>query len=593
MNRPALAPINRLIAEGKLDQAEIQLRRLIARSPGDASLVSMMAAVLLSMGRRDESLLFHQRAAELAPNQHAPWLAFGLALVQIQRHTDAVAPLERAATLAPTLPAAAIALAGALVATGHSSAAIAKLESLLHLLPGDPHATLVLESLLSDRAQTGAAVSVLREAISRRHGDPILRAALCHRLLYASDTTPSQIGAEHESLGRLLAPEIPGPSLKRDRQEDRRLKLALISPDLRGRPAAAFIEPIAELLSRKGFELHLFPLSAHRDATTDRLAKLADVWHPPQAILNAENRLDLASLSARLAEAKLDIAIDLAGYSPGSGLLALAHRVAPVQCTYGYPGTSGIPALDLRLADSVTMPVGDTAIGTERIVRLDPCLFCFRPPADAPMPQRAWERRAVVFGCFASPARISARTFDLWVALLSRVPNARLVLKSKPYGDPMVREFFTAAFSSRGVDPARLVLMGHSKDLSTHLSAYNGIDVALDTVPYNGTTTTCESLWMGVPVVTIQGDHHASRSGTSILSAVGKGEWAAQTTEAFVNVAAALVSDVEALAAARSKLRDQVRRSALCDERAFVNRFQNALREAWIRWCRTGSAGRG
>lgn len=593
MNRPALAPIDRLIAQGKLDPAEIQLRRQIARSPSDASLVSMMATVLLSMGRRDESLLFYQRAAELAPDQPAPWLAFGLALVQLQRHTDAIAPLERAAALAPTLPAATIALASALVATGRSSAAIAQLESLLHLLPGDPDATLLLESLLSDRGHTGAAVSVLREAVFRRHGDPILRAALCHRLLYASDTTPSQIGAEHESLGRLVAPEIAGPPLKRDRQEERRLKLALISPDLRGRPAAAFIEPIAELLSRKGFELHLFPLSAPRDATTDRLARHADVWHPPQAVLSAENRLDLAALGARLAEAKLDIAIDLAGYSPGSGLLALAHRVAPVQGTYGYPGTSGIPAVDLRLADSVTLPIRDTAIGTERIVRLDPCLFCFRPPPDAPMPQRAWERRAVVFGCFASPARISSRTIDLWASLLARIPSARLVLKSKPYGDPVVREFFTAAFSSRGVDPARLVLMGHSKDLSTHLSAYNGIDVALDTLPYNGTTTTCEALWMGVPVITLRGDHHASRSGTSILSAIGTGAWAAESAEAFVDTGASLVADVEALAAARSKLRDLVRRSPLCDERAFVNRFQDALREAWIRWCRTGSAGRG
>ncbi|MEK6700834.1 MAG: tetratricopeptide repeat protein [Planctomycetota bacterium] len=593
MIRPALAPIDRLIAEGKLDQAETQLRRLIARSPSDVSLVSTMATVLSGMGRRDESLLFHQRAAELAPDQPAPWLALGLALVQIHRHADALAPLERAASLAPAQPAATLALARAQVATGRSSAAIAQLESLLHLLPGDPEATLLLESLLSDRGQTGAAVSVLREAISRRHGDPILRAALCHRLLCASDATPSQIGAEHESLGRLLAPDIPGSTLLRDRQEDRRLKLALISPDLRGRPAAAFIEPIVELMGRKAFELHVFPLTAHRDATTDRLAKLADVWHPPQAILSTDSRPDLSALAASLAETKLDIAIDLAGYSPNSGLAALAHRIAPVQCTYGYPGTSGIPAVDLRLADSLTLPIHDTAIGTERIVRLDPCLFCFRPPADAPMPQRAWERRAVVFGCFASPARISTRSVELWAALLSKIPSARLVLKSKPYADPVVREFFTAAFSSRGVDPARLVLMGHSKDLSTHLSAYNGIDVALDTVPYNGTTTTCEALWMGVPVVTLRGDHHASRSGTSLLSAVGKGEWAAETPEAFVDVAASLVSDVEALAAARSKLRDQVRRSPLCDERTFVNRFQDALRAAWIRWCRTGSAGRG
>jgi predicted O-linked N-acetylglucosamine transferase (SPINDLY family) len=262
-----------------------------------------------------------------------------------------------------------------------------------------------------------------------------------------------------------------------------------------------------------------------------------------------------------------------------------------VQVSYlGYPNTTGLPAIDYRLTDEVADPKGAGAFHSESLARLPDCFLCYQPLLDAPpvgeLP--AAGAGCITFGSFNNLAKINPGVVALWSNAVRAVPGSRLLVKNPSLTDPDRRAQYQALFRARGLGEDRVELLGHTPTREEHLELYARVDIGLDTFPYNGTTTTCEALWMGVPVLTLIGDRHAGRVGASLLRCLGLDDWVAADDAAFVERAAGFAADLAGLAGMRGGLRDRLVGSSLCDADAFAGKVEAAYRDMWHRWCKTG-----
>jgi predicted O-linked N-acetylglucosamine transferase (SPINDLY family) len=318
------------------------------------------------------------------------------------------------------------------------------------------------------------------------------------------------------------------------------------------------------------------------DEATRRLRALASTWRDVAAFSDAQ-------LAEQIREDGIDILIDLAGHTSDSRLLAFARRPAPVQVTYlGYPDTTGMTGMDWRISDDTCDPPGESdARHTEKLARPADCFLCYRAPAMLPevTPPPAREAGLVTFGSFNTAAKLNGELARIWARILQNVPGSRLLIKSRGLGDAGTAAHVRSLLASHGIDAERVELVEQHPDVVSHLQSYARMDIALDTFPYNGTTTTCEALIMGVPVVTARGDRHAGRVGATLLRTVGREEWVAKTEDEYVEIATRLASDIPALAAERQEQRARVSASALCDEIGFTRRLEAAYRRMWKGFC--------
>jgi predicted O-linked N-acetylglucosamine transferase (SPINDLY family) len=253
----------------------------------------------------------------------------------------------------------------------------------------------------------------------------------------------------------------------------------------------------------------------------------------------------------------------------------------------GYLNTTGIDAIRFRMVDHVTDPPGDEALNSEELLRLDGAFLCYGGPREAPevVPPPLLSRGEVTFGSFNTLDKISGPVLDAWAAVLLAVPRSRLLIKAAALADETLRAKVAAEFVSRGVDAARVQTRAKTNTTREHLELYGEVDIALDTWPYNGVTTTCEAMWMGVPVVAMRGDRHQARVSESFLIVAGLGEWIASDQADFVRIASSLAADNAALATTRATLRERVKASSLCDGAGKIRQIEAHCRAAWQRWC--------
>jgi predicted O-linked N-acetylglucosamine transferase (SPINDLY family) len=348
--------------------------------------------------------------------------------------------------------------------------------------------------------------------------------------------------------------------------------VGLLSSDLRAHSVGFFVQSLA-MHAPPGMELVAFSGApkAWADGVTDRIRSRCRRWHEVSS-------MDDATLDALIRTERVDVLLELAGHTTGHRLAAIARKPAPVIVTaIGYPDTTGLPAVDARLVDAITDPVGTENRCSERLVRLDPCFLCYTPPDEAPEPRMPAADAPFTFGSFNNASKIGPRTAQAWSRALAAVPGSRLLLKSAGLADRVTRGTLLQALATAGIDPMRVETLDLAAGRREHLEAYARVHVALDTTPYNGTTTTCEALWMGVPVVTTLGDRHAARVSASLLRAAGFPEWIAEDEAAFARVAADLASDRSRLTTLRASMRERLRASALLDGPAYARRVLAAL----------------
>lgn len=367
-----------------------------------------------------------------------------------------------------------------------------------------------------------------------------------------------------------------------DPDPERSLRVGYISPDFRKHSVSYFFEPLLGAHHLADFQITCYSDLARPDETTRRLKLLSHRWRECGGLSDA----DLVEL---VRKDDIDILVDLTGHTANNRLKVFAAKPAPVQVNWlGSPNTTGLTAIDFRLTDDIADPYPEAdPYYSEKQYRLPDGFVCYAPPKDAPDVSRlpALQNGFVTFGSFNTLAKITPHVLDLWITLLKRVERSHLLLKNMSLGDEETRRRYLDYLSSAGLDPSRIELCSSTAATHDHLNFYSKMDICLDTFPFNGFTTTCESLWMGVPVVTLYGDRHAGRVSASFLTCVGLKRLIARTPEEYIDIADELAGYIESLATLRSTLRARMQNSSLYDTAAFADKVERAYREMWREWC--------
>ena len=577
---PTVAKAKECLKLGLVEAAVDMLGLVCKKEPRNAEAAHLHGLALFQTGMGDRGIAELERAIKLHPSAAALHIALANAQMTRQRHEGAAAGFQKAIKLDSKAGPAHLGLALALTRLHDLSGAIAAAREAIRLMPNSFQPYANLSTALREAGEVDEAISVLEGARQRFPKSAEILGLLLTARNYSSKSDPERCVQEARQFGALVEPpdQVDWPNLK---EPDRRLRVGYLSADLRTHSVAYFFEPILANHDRSDFEPFVYSLSPRTDATTERLRSHAAQW------IDA-SRLDTNSLLAKLREDRLDILIELGGHTNNNRLAALARAAAPIQVTYlGYPNTTGVPAIGYRIVDALTDPTGAESYATEHLLRLPRCFICYSPPSDAPQPSPPPCERSgfVTFGCFNSLPKIDPQVIDAWARLLEAFDNSHLFLKNRSFADSTVREHWMQLFAERGIDPDRVELTGRTATPAEHLAMYARVDVALDTFPYNGTTTTCEALWMGVPVVTLEGRTHAGRVGVSLLHAVGLGELVAPTVERHVAIARNLAADSTRLSELRRTLRARLADSPLCDSRSFVRNLEAAYRRIWQSWC--------
>lgn len=570
-------------SRGELDTAIDHLLQALALKPGDAELVNRLGGLCLNAGREREALPHFELALQLNPADADLHANFATIAAEFDR-AKAEAAFRAALAINPDQLGALVGLAGLLRDAGGLEEGERLARRAVELNPHSLEARVNLGALLTASGRADETIAAMSEAIRAiPRGELLMLQTLLTALNYSARPTPEDTLRAHQRFGAILPirPAEPG-QLPSDHDPERILRVGFLSPDFRAHSVAYFIEPLLRCRRRHEIETTCIFTASNPDATTKRLRALADHWIDAAALNDAR-------LIDRVRDARLDILIELSGHTAGDRLFVMAARLAPIQITYcGYPNTTAVPAIDYRIVDSITDPPGAERFATEKLLRLDPCFLCYQPAPDAPAP--APRPAELVFGSFNAIQKLSPPVLDAWAAILQRVPNSRLLLKSGGLRDPSVAARIRRAFSDRDIPAERLDLVPWAPTPAEGLALYSRIAVALDTFPYNGTTTTCEALLMGAPVVTLRGSTHAGRVGASLLSAVGLPELIAESAEQYIDLAVALAADADRRADLHAELRDRLLDSPLCDGPAFARRFESALRSLWINFCGTPTA---
>jgi protein O-GlcNAc transferase len=600
-----------------LDSAIEVYEHALALDPKSTTVWIRLGNVLKGQGKIRDAIDRYKRAIDIDPACAEAHYNLGNALREVGEHVQAIAALKQATKLKPNFREAYTNLGDLLWEMGRLDDALVALRGALALSPDSAEAHNNLGNVLKAQGKLGEAIAAYREASAKREFPPAhnnlgfalqdqgdLDAALAtyrqaltldthfadaHSNLllclhYRPDVDATELFAEHqrwgEQHGAPLAAMIPTHTNARDPK--RRLRIGYVSPDFRAHSVSHFIAPVLTHHERRHFQVYCYYNARQIDATTERLRGLADHWRDIAHLSDAE-------VTALIGQDGIDILVDLAGHMAHNRLPLFARKPAPLQVTYlGYPDTTGLATIDYRLTDALTDPPGASErFHTEALVRLPQGFLTYQPSLESPpinaLPALGDDH--ITFGSFNNATKLNTAVIALWAQILRALPRAHLLLKAAQLGDADTAERFRQRFVSEGIAPERVQTLGAFASEGDHLKVYHRIDIALDPFPYNGTTTTCEALWMGVPVITLAGTTHAGRVGVSLLTQAGLPELITPTPQAYVELAIELANDLPRLQGLRQSLRERLAASALCDAKGFTRALEAAYREMWVKYC--------
>jgi predicted O-linked N-acetylglucosamine transferase (SPINDLY family) len=368
--------------------------------------------------------------------------------------------------------------------------------------------------------------------------------------------------------------------IRQETEADRLPTIGFVSGDFADHAVGNLVIPAMEELARRGYRITCYTNSERIDEVTHRFKRVASQWRSLVGVSDDKAR-------QLVKDDQIDILFDLSGYSAGTRIMLFAGRAAPLQIAWvGYPATTGFPGIDYLLADKVQVPKPFSEFYSERIIRLPHAYILFQPPSNAlpPGPPPTLRRGYVTFGSFNMSKKIGSSVIETWCRILNALPNSRLLLKTISFSDPFVRDFYRQQFATHGIASRRLVLLGPTTAIH-HRAMMALTDIALDSFPYSGGLTTLESLWMGLPVVTLEGKTMAGRHSTAYLASVGLNDLVSANKDDYVACALRLAKDREGLTKLRAGMRNRLINSPLCDNRMFGDHLDVALRTVWRRHC--------
>lgn len=595
-NATKIDAVRQLLAQGKLEAARMAALRLAQSVPRDVNVAQLAGECAILCGLQDQAYHYISRARELDPDNPDVLVNWARTARLMDKRDDAVAALTHACAVAPDWSLAHTELGALLLDLGRPIDALEVCQRAAERLPGDVGLRSMMAACDLARGDAEGALRASEEALNGAPEHPLLLNGRALMGNYAVSVTRAQALEHHRAYGRVIERDVVARQWPSPREEGARrgpLRVGIVSPDLRRHSVAYFAEPLLAHRDAARVRTVVFQTNRIADDMTARLRGMADEWHVCDTVTDPE-------LAEMIAAAKIDVLIELSGHTHAHSLMAIAAKPAPVIVTYlGYPNTTGLSRVDARLADRWTDPDGDE-FATETLVRLDRCFLAFSPPTDAPEVVARDASEPITFGSFNAVQKLSDHTVALWTRAVNAVPGARLVLKANALKDARLRDDVRGRFVRAGLASERLEVLEPIEGTRGHLAAYERIDIGLDPFPYHGTTTTCEAMWMGVPVVSRVGDRHASRVGASLLHAVGLDDLACASDDAFVEACVRLASDRDRRMTLRGagqdgdgSLRTRMRGgrdgSGLCDSAGLWRAIEKALVELHDAW-RTGRA---
>lgn len=580
-----------LLAAQRFAEAEPLLRAAMTRDPRDAHAKHALARLLVDTARPEQALYLLDQLKAQFPGAAAILYERARALAACGRKGDALTQMQELVAREPMAVQPRLALAGMLLKHSRCKEAIETLDAAAQFATNPTERANILGGKANCYAELGLfdqAIATQKQLLDVVQVDHRTLSSLAFYLNFSDTASRQEILDVHRRIGDIVrAQPTPPVTLANTRDPSRRLKVGFIGPDFREHSVAYFLEPLLRSLDRAQFQVFGYGSLPKPDQVTQRLSALCDVYRDVYSTNHEE-------CARRIREDGIDILIELAGLSRGTRVWTLPMRAAPVQITYcGYPNTTGLPGVDVRLVDAITDPPDADQWHTEKLVRLPRCFLCYQPPINAPEPTLPAADAPFTFGSFNAVQKLSPLTIEVWSDVLRMVPWSRLLLKGKPFEEPELKTFHVERFVAQGIDPSRIELIGRTESIADHLKLYSRMHVALDTLPYNGTTTTCEALWMGVPVVTMlcegEQDRHASRVSRSLLHAVGCAELAVDSRQAFVELCLELAANSKHVPIYRQTLRQRMQASPLCDQKSFAATFGKTLHQLWQEWCASGT----
>ena len=609
---------NAFQANGRLEEAAANYRKALQIDPQLTELHIKLGQILRVQDKRDAAIGCFDAALKLDPENGEAHFLLGITFRETARLDDAVGCLRRAININPDNPETHINLGDAYSDLRQPDNAIASYKRALEIDPNQAVAHSNLGNVMLAIGDFDGAIRCYRRAIEIQHDFAAAYSNLGVALKDAGYTTealdslrqavkimPALTAARsnvlfvENSLGKLTQMELleeakrfgdvvttqakAFTSWENEPDPDRPLRIGLVSGDLRDHPVGQFVEGVLHALASTAatqLEIHAYNTFLCSDDVTQRIRGCCQGWH------SALGHSDEA-LANKIRDHGIDILIDLSGHTAHNRLQLFAWKPAPVQVTWlGYLATTGIGAVDYLIADEWTLPETEECNFVEKIWRLPDSYLCFTPPRETtPVSQLpALHNGYVTFGSFNNLTKINDDVVALWARILLAVPGSRLFLKTKQFAQPSRQQLIRDRFSAHGIEGERLLLSGQVAR-EDYLAPYQQLDIALDPFPYPGITTSVESLWMGIPVITLAGSSFLSRQGVGLLTNAGLSSWIAHTADEYVALARKHASDLGSLAEIRGSLRNRVAASPIFDSVLFARHFSGALRGMWKNWC--------
>jgi predicted O-linked N-acetylglucosamine transferase (SPINDLY family) len=564
----------------RIDEAIAVLERVVVLSPGDAMGFVNLGNALLDKREFGRSLAAHQKAIALKPDLAEAHLNLAAVLKEMGKLEESIAAIGRAIELRPHFAEAHNNLGTALEESGLLDESLAAYSRAIAINPHYERAHFNLGNNLKAMGRMDESIAAYRRSIAISPAFVEAHSNLVYAMHFHPDHDAAAIAAESrrwsqqhaEPLKKFIQPHT------NDRSPTRRLRIGYVSPDFKEHPVGRFLLPLWDRRDKSQFELFAYAQVPVADAVTEKLRSCADQWRNITGMPDAE----VADL---IRNDRIDILVDLTMHMAGNRLLVFARKPAPVQVSWlAYCSTTELDAMDYRLSDSFLDPPGmDESVYREKTIRLPETYWCHRPVDGTSDVNSLPSLRAghVTFGCLNNFAKVSEPALTTWTNLLLAVPNSVLLLHAPPGSH---RKQLQERFGQEAIAPDRIRFVG-KQPLRAYLRLHHQIDIALDTFPYGGGTTTCDALWMGVPVISLKGNTAVGRGGVSILNNIGLEEWVADSPAKYVETAVALANDVSRLADLRATLRRRMEHSPLMDAPRFAGEIEAAYRRMWRTWC--------
>jgi len=601
---------------GRYAEAAATYETILARQPEHIGALHFLARAIYLQGDTEAALQYLDRALQISPENPYLYNSRGILLNSLKKRAEALLAFEQAAQRKVDYFEPRYNLALVACELGRFAVGIQHFQEAMALKPGgvgrycqfgemlcrrqqfEQAATCFRAAIDIDRQCSGAynglalalrsmgsldeAAVCYRQALKLKPDYAVAHSALLSMLAYHVMCSPEALLREHRAWDRIHGGREKALSFvhQRPTEEKKRLRIGYVSPDFYRHAVSQFIRPVLENHDREQVEVYCYAEVHHPDEVTTCLQQQADVWRSTVGLSDEQ-------VAQMIHADGIDVLVDLAGHSHAdrTRLKALTWKPAPVQAAYlGYFATTGLAAMDYWISDTVTHPEDTVEQAVETIYRLPRCCVSYQPPREAPAVVARQDSDCLTFGCFNNITKVGDEAIICWSRILQAVPDARLVLKAGQFADPAVRRSTLERFAHCGVAPERLQLWSYTTSLAAHFALYGEIDIALDTLPRTGVTTTADALWMGVPVVTLAGGRFIERLGASLLTAIGLEALIAFNQEDYIAIAVALAQDPARRRQLRANLRERLAASPLCDGRDLTRHLEAAYRRMWRQW---------